>query len=214
VSLSSNRVLAILKSSLVCGFKNIKDEPYAGASGHHDPDTAAVHTTNGAGPHNVQIFLLNADGGVLHCLPGYWAPDDLVHEMKFALGLNRLWHDETLTTDQKKARFRQAQLAQIRKLPADLLSRSQLQKFDAAHELKKPSTDFAFKPGDFRPPGNLGSVRGLKSTAQVVHERMAHRPFVAYEDFDVEKFSDYGKWRYDKKEQQREALLKAGDKRR
>ena len=131
MSLSSNRVLAILKSSLVCGFKNIKDEPYAGASGHHDPDTAAVHTTNGAGPHNVQIFLLNADGVVLHCLPGYWAPDDLVHEMKFALSLNR------------------------------------------------PSSDFAFRPGDFRPPGNLGSVRGLKSTAQVVHERMAQRPFVS-----------------------------------
>ena len=41
MSLSSNRLLGVLKSSFVCGFKNIKDEPYCGASGHHDPDTAA-----------------------------------------------------------------------------------------------------------------------------------------------------------------------------
>lgn len=210
MSLSSNRLLGILKSSFVCGFKNIKDEPYAGASGHHDPDTAAVHTTNGAGPHNVQIFLLNSDGIVLHCLPGYWAPDDLVLEMRFALGLNKIWHDSTLTTAQKNARYSAAQLAQIRKLPADLLGRSKLQNFDAAHELKKDRTDFTFKVGDFRPEGNPGSVRGLKSTAQVMHERMAQRPFVRYEEFDVHHFSDYGKWRYDKKEAQREAALKAG----
>lgn len=212
MSLSSNRVLGILKSSFVCGFKNIKDEPYSGKSGHHDPDTAAVHTTNGAGPHNVQMFVLNADGIVLHCLPGYWAPDDLVHEFKFALTLNRLWHDTSLTSQQKNAAFTQAQLAQIRTLPKDLLARSKLQNFDAAHEAKKASTDFAFKPGDFRPPGNPGSVRGLKSTAQVVHERMAHRPFRPYAEFDVAEFSDYGKWRYDKKEQQREAALKSGAK--
>ena len=48
-----------------------------------------------------------------------------------------------------------------------------------------------------------GKHNNLKSTVQVVHERMAQRPFVPYEDFDVEKFSDYGKWRYDKKEETR-----------
>jgi hypothetical protein len=40
----------------------------------------------------------------------------------------------------------------------------------------------------------------LKAVDQVVHERMARRPFVAYESFDVENFSDYGKMRYDKHE--------------
>lgn len=34
---------------------------------------------------------------------------------------------------------------------------------------------------------------------------MAQRPFIAYENFDVEQFSDYGKIRYDKKEDQRAA---------
>jgi hypothetical protein len=210
VSLSSNRLLSLLKSSLICGFKNIKDEPYSGKSGHHDPDTAAVHTTNGAGPHNVQMFILNSDGIVLHCLPGYWAPDDFILEIHFALTLNRIWHDTSLTSEQKKEKYSAAQLAQVRKLPADLLGRSKLQNFDASHELKKESTDFTFKQGDYRPPGNPGSVRGLKSTAQVAHERMAKRPFVAYADFDTHKFSDYGKWRYDKKEEQKEAALKAG----
>jgi hypothetical protein len=35
---------------------------------------------------------------------------------------------------------------------------------------------------------------------QVVHERMAKRPFVPYDQFDMEMFSDYGKLRYDKHE--------------
>jgi hypothetical protein len=40
----------------------------------------------------------------------------------------------------------------------------------------------------------------FKTVDQVVHERMAQRPFVAHESFDVESFSDYGKMRYDKHE--------------
>jgi len=41
---------------------------------------------------------------------------------------------------------------------------------------------------------------------------MAQRPFVSYEDFDVEKFSDYGKMRYDKKEETREIAGKGKKK--
>jgi hypothetical protein len=43
----------------------------------------------------------------------------------------------------------------------------------------------------------------LKTTDQVVHERMAQRAYIPYDEFDVEKFCDYGQLRYDKKEDTR-----------
>jgi hypothetical protein len=63
------------------------------------------------------------------------------------------------------------------------------------------------KPGDYHPPvlvaaKKVAKMGDLKSVDQVVHERMAQRPFVPYEDFAVEKFSDYGKMGYDKHENQ------------
>ena len=204
MSLSHETVLNLLKTRFVCGFKNIKGESYAGSSGKHAPTAPAVETTNGAGPHNVQLFVLSADGTVLHCLPGYWAPLDLVTELRFALNLDKLWKDPNLTADAKQKQFQQAHREIIRHLPAGLIARSHLQSFDAQHEEKKADSDFRFKPGDFRPATTSGK-KGLKSTVQVVHELMAQRPFVAYERFDVEHFSDYGKWRYDKKEETREA---------
>jgi hypothetical protein len=56
--------------------------------------------------------------------------------------------------------------------------------------------------GDYRPP-YATKTPDLKTTDQVVHERMAQRPYVPYDQFDVEKFSDYGQLRYDKKEDTR-----------
>jgi hypothetical protein len=206
VSLSNDSVLNALKTKFVCGFKNIKGETYAGKSGRHDTDGPAVVTTNGAGPHNVQLFFLSSDGTVLHVLPGYWAPQDLLVELRLVYSLNNLWQTKGMTEDEKKRRFTQAQLRFLRQLPADLLARSHLQGFDAKHELAKEDSDFRYHTGDYHPtvpPKMGGKHHNLKSTVQVVHERMAQRPFVPYEDFDVEKFSDYGKWRYDKKEEMR-----------
>ena len=37
-------------------------EPYAGNSGTHMPRGNAIETTNGAGSHNIQMFLMNPDG--------------------------------------------------------------------------------------------------------------------------------------------------------
>jgi hypothetical protein len=204
VSLSHDAVLNVLTSQFVCGFKNITGEPYAGSSGHHDPSAPAVVTTNGAGPHNVQIFLLSSDGTVLHCLPGYWAPQDLLLEMRFALSLNKVWLNEGLSLEAKKKTFRDMNLRAIRTHPLDMVARSHLQSFDAKQEEAKRHSDFKFRPGDYRPPIHQRKHGNLKSTDQVVHERMAQRPFVAYDEFDVEKFSDYGKLRYDKKEETRE----------
>jgi hypothetical protein len=92
------------------------------------------------------------------------------------------------------------------------VARSHLQGFDAKHEEAKPDSDFKFHAGDYRPAFRSGKQAGLKSTDQVVHERMAQRPFVRYENFDVEKFSDYGKWKYDKKEETREPVASDGNR--
>jgi len=206
VTLSNDILLKVLKNQFICGFKNIKGEPYAGKSGKHDPDSPAVLTTNGAGPHNVQIFMLSSDGTVLHCLPGYWCPEDLIHEMTFAMGLNRLWQNHSLPLDKKQKLFALANLQDIRLHSPAMRLRSHLQGFDAKEERQKADSDFKYRPGDFRPPfylvrkHKMPRQSDLKSVDQVVHERMAKRPFVAYESFDVESFSDYGKMRYDKHE--------------
>ena len=145
---------------------------------------------------------------MLHCLPGYWAPQDLLVETRLALNLNNLWQTKRLAEDEKKRRFTQAQLAFLRQLPADMVARSHLQGFDAKHELAKPNSDFRYKAGDYHPPVHMAKHDNLKTTDQVVHERMAQRPFLTYEEFDVENFSNYGKNRYDKKEETREGGTK------
>jgi hypothetical protein len=40
----------------------------------------------------------------------------------------------------------------------------------------------------------------MKTTDEIMHERMAMRPFVPYEQFDVAAYSNYGKPKYDKHE--------------
>ena len=82
MSLSNASVLSVLKNQYICGYKNITGASYAGRSGKHDPAAPAVVTTNGAGPHNVQMFFLSPEGNVLHCLLGYWAPNDLLVEIR------------------------------------------------------------------------------------------------------------------------------------
>ena len=148
MSLSNDAVLNVLKNQFVCGFKNITGESYAGKSGHHDVDAPAVVTTNGAGPHNVQMFFLSSDGTVLHCLPGYWAPQDLLVEMRFALNMDKVWHNSSLSTAAKNKVFHDANLQAIRTHPSDMIERSHLQSFDAKHEQAKADSDFRFKPGD------------------------------------------------------------------
>jgi hypothetical protein len=206
VTLANDQVLSALNRHFVCGFKNITGEPYAGKSGKHDPDSPAVLTTNGAGPHNVQLFFLDADGTVLHCLPGYWCPADFLAEMQFALALDKVYRNPNLSADAKKKAAHDANLRAIATISSAMHQRSRLQGFDAKAERKKANSDFTYKPGDYHPAlytvgkGKLPKNADLKTVDQVVHERMAKRPFVPYDQFDVEAFSDYGKMRYDRHE--------------
>src|SRR5262249_31820785 len=153
---------------------------------------------NGAGPHNLQLFIISSDGVVLHCLPGYWNPQDLAAELAFAQKLNKLWRS-SLSRAEKDRRFSQMQLAHIQEHSAEMVRRSRMQNFDMQYEARhRPTTSdtllHPLTPGQKKPPASA-----FKTTDRIVHERMASRPFVKYEDFDVEKFTDYGRPKYDKK---------------
>jgi hypothetical protein len=205
VSLSQEPAFSTLKNDLICGSRDITGEPYAGMSGRHDKFGNAVSTSNGAGPHNVQMFLLSADGTVLTCLPGYWAPEDLVTEVGFAKQLNQVWQNKQLSTAQKDAMFTQMHLAHERQHSPAMRNRSHMQGFDAMYEAE------AHPGGDtIREPQIISACleqnihhfpqEAFKTTDMIMHERMAKRPFQSYDHFDTASFANYGKWRYDKEE--------------
>ena len=136
MSLSQEPALSVLKNELVCGYRDISKERYAGFSGKHDVDGNAAVTTNGAGPHNLQTFLLSSDGTVLTCLPGYWNPQDLVREVEFAGRLDDLWKNPGYSVSQKKQMYREMQLAHVSEHPMQMVARSRMQGFDMKYEAK------------------------------------------------------------------------------
>jgi hypothetical protein len=207
VSLSQDPTFEVLRDQMVCGTKDIENKRYAGASGKHEPDGNAIDTTNGAGPHNIQMFILSSDGTVLTCLPGYWNSKDLVEEIKLASRLNDVWKDPSLTRAQKDQLFRQMQLDHVRQHPAAEVKRSRMQGFDQMYEAKKRlySSDCIVNARLIDPTTGKGPQQAFKTTDVIMHQRMAQRPFVPYNDFDVAAFADYGKPMYDKEEDYRDA---------
>jgi hypothetical protein len=209
VSLSQDPAFSTLRDNFVCGYRDISREPYCGVSGRHEVDGNAINTTNGAGPHNIQMFILSADGTVLTCLPGYWNPRDLVQELALAARLNQVWLDPTLNRGQKVQLFRQMHLAHIQQHPPDMQRRSHLQGFDAKYEAQHRlnTSDFIVNPGVARLAtikGNKIPWQAFKTTDEVMHERLAQRPFVPYSYFDVAAYVDYGRPKYDKHEDDRD----------
>lgn len=204
MSLSDRRVTSVLRSRFVCGARDIAGEPYAGRSGKHDAQSAAVRTTNGAGPHNMQLFVLAADGTVLHCLPGYWGPADLVFELRFAEEIDRVRRAPRLSREAKEQRFRELHLAHIARHPQDMVDRSVMQGFDKKYEKRRreETSDTILRDDSLKPrlrPRRPAARDEFKTTDQIMHERMAARPFVAYDAFDTERFADYGRPLYDKR---------------
>jgi len=202
----------MLKDNFVCGFRDISNQKYAGASGKHMPDENAVDTTNGAGPHNIQLFVLDPDGTVLTCLPGYWHAEDLAPELELAMELDKVYHDPSLTLPEKRTRFTQMQLAHIAQHPKAEQRRSHMQGFDEQYEAKNnPNSDFFYNPRAIDPATGQTPANNVKSIDIVVHERLAERPFVAYDKFDVAQFSSYGKLKYDKQEMFRDSTGKIAE---
>jgi hypothetical protein len=207
VSLSSEPTFSTLKNNYVCGYRNIAGERYAGASGKHKVDTNAVDTTNGAGPHNIQIFVLTSDGIVLTVLPGYWHSQDLVGELQLAQELNKVWVDPSLSRAQKDEAFRQMQLGHISQHSQGEHNRSKMQGFDVQYEIthRLNSSDVFYDRRLVDPAAKKAPPGAVKTTDVIMHERMASRPVEPYERFDVASYADYGKPFYDKHEEFRMA---------
>lgn len=217
MSLSQEPVFSELKSNFICGAKDIVNEPYCGVSGRHAPDGKGIVTTNGAGPHNLQLFILAPDGTVLHCLPGYWAPQDLAGELRLGHELYQVWSNPHLSRSQKNEIFREKQLGHIDEHPPDMVRRSRMQGFDQKFEAKNR----AYKSDTVKNPqlaiqalasgDNRTLSSAFKTTDVIAHERMAQRPFLPYQQFDVAVFSDYGRQKYEKHEDERDMNGKIAD---
>lgn len=200
MSLPKEPAFSLLKSDFVVGWKNIITEKYVGESFGYTCDQTAVGTTNGAGPHNVQIFVLSPDLTVLHALPGFWHPEDLAQELRFAQALHRLWNDKGRSRAEKDAMFTRMQLAEYKRHSRTTTVRSSWQGFDAKNEQKRreggKERDTFLTSAD----GSVRERRGrlvMKPINQLVHERLAQRPFVKFTDFDIAEFADYGRILYD-----------------
>ena len=115
--------------------------------------------------------------------------------MTLAAQLNQIWQNQSLSRSQKEGYFRMLHLAHIQQHPVAMSRRSKMQGFDLMYEREhRPNSDF------------LTGAKGSAKTVDVVmHQRMAARPFLPYEHFDVAAYSDYGKPMYDKEEDYRDA---------
>ncbi len=210
MSLSQEPAFSVLKNDFVTGYKDITGESYAGVSGVHMPTGNAVATTNGAGPHNLQTFVLAPDGTVMTCLPGYWAQQDLVSELRLGQDLYKVWTDRSLSRADKNERFRYMQQAHLRSHPPQEARRSKMQGFDQKYEAKN-----RLQTSDCILDSRLASVvleKGMKppmgaftTTDQIMLDRMMQRPFLPYHQFDVVAYTDYGRPFYNKNEDQRTA---------
>lgn len=188
MSLSDTKVLPLLERSFVCGWRNTEGrESYAGESNCHNVGNPAADVGNGAGGHNVQMVILSPRGRVLHCLPGYWRPDTLRDELLFALELADL-ETKPMTEEARFAAFQRAHLEHALGHPARTREKSELPSFDQGHELQRESSEFV---------RDEESRHGLKTVDQVVHEKMARRPFLTLEEFDLGCFVDFGLTEYD-----------------
>jgi hypothetical protein len=190
-TLSDDKVIAQLNHTFVSGWTNIKGKrPYAGSSNTHLPDYAAKNINACSGHHNIQMFFLTKDGRVLHCLPGYWAAEDFLKQVQFAVLLARVYYSKDLSSAEKNEKFLDMHLQKALSHPYALVRGSKLQGFDVDHVKKKEDSDFV---------RDEGFVGGIKHADQVVHERMAERPFVPFEKFDTAKFIDMGikQFKYD-----------------
>ena len=198
MSLSQDPVFTHLKNSYVCGYRDITGKKYAGQSGMHMPGEGRIETTNGAGARNVQLFVLAPDWTVLHCLPGYWSSADLNRELSFAEKLAEVYYGEGSVAD-KEERFRQMQLGHVNEHPAEMRQRSQIQEFESFTEVQRDKLARGYLGADPSTVVQDGKDAGRVKTVDVImHERMAERPFRAFEEFDVDRFVDLGGTFYDK----------------
>lgn len=183
-----------------------------------------MDTTNGAGPHNVQLFVLSDDGTVLHCMPGYWNSEDMASELALAEKLNAVWHDSSISREQKDKIFQKLNKEHLASHSSETIARSHLQGFDAqyiaAHQtelpdlIQEPALLKCYKPTQGQSEkekteggGSHLNYEAFKTTDKIMHERLSKQPFVAYSDFDIASFTNYGTNYYDKGENHAEGAV-------
>lgn len=180
--------MTLLNKNFVCTWKNIQGKTsYAGSSNIHLPQYAAQEVETCAGHHNVQMFFMTSDGKIVNCLPGYWSPKSFLEEANLALTLNKNYV-QIRSVAKRNDQFLDLHLNQALVYDQHTQERSRLTGFDQAFLENKKETDFKSKQGFL--PGSF------KSTIQVVHERMAERPYLDFEAFDVPSFIEMGTKQY------------------
>ncbi len=201
MSLPTKQVFSQLEDDWIVGWHNIEHESHIGMSHGYTDKQTSIGTTNGAGPHNIQIFMLSPDLVVLQALPGFWHPEDLARELRFGKKMLTLWQDDKLSRAEKKRQFCSMQLAELKSQPMVTYERSGWQDFDMRAEHgryqagMKRDTFLCNADGSVKTNG-LGKPV-MKPVNQLVHERMAKRPFKQYSKFDIIAFADYGTAYYD-----------------
>lgn len=189
MTLPDEHVLSLLRDRFVLGARNIERDRHVGTSHGYKRTQTAVGTTNGAGGRNVQILVLATDSTVVHALPGFWHPQELAAELRLALELHRLHHDDGRSAAARLQMFRALHTAAARCEPSP---RDEWQSFDAREELEratKQPRDTVVSSADGR--------QSLKSIRRLVHDRLLAQPFPRLADFDLEAFVDYGRAFYD-----------------
>jgi hypothetical protein len=197
VSLPNDDVLCLLRDCFVLGARNIERDQHVGVSHGYKCNQTAVGTTNGAGGRNVQLLVLATDTTIVHALPGFWHPQELAAELRLALDLHRLHHDDRRSPSARLAMFRALHESAARD---EATTRDGWQSFDRSTELMRASEqprdtvlcDAAGKPA----LGTNGQMQ-LKPIRRLVHDRLLAQPFPRLAEFDLEAFVDYGRAYYD-----------------
>ena len=192
MTLPNGEVIEMLRDDYVVGFRNIKRDDHVGDSHGYKKTQTAVGTTNGAGGRNVQLFVLASDLTVLHVLPGFWHPDDLLGELRFATQLHRLWQQGQMDNQQKVRMAKAMRRTHVRGLSPETIARSRWQSFDEREEMER----YRSEPRDTIALDDNGRPK-IKALCYVVHDRMDTRAFTKFKDFDTESFVDYGRPYYD-----------------
>lgn len=184
--------MELLQDRFVLATRNIEREGHVGLSHGYACDQTAVGTTNGAGGRNVQILVLDDDLTVLHALPGFWHAADLLPELRLALDVARLHDEERMPAATKQRMFTAMHRAHVAQHGAGAELRGAWQSFDERHELERARKERR-DTARYDAAGNPV----LKTIPDLVHERMAARPFRKLADFEMEAFVDYGRPFYD-----------------
>ncbi len=197
MTLPNEEVLELLRERFVLGAHDIEREQHVGLSHGYKCTQTAVGTTNGAGGRNVQMLVLAADTTVLHALPGFWHPQELVAELRLALELHQLRADDQRSPKATLAMFRALHEAAAHD---DATTRDGWQPFDASEELdraaKQPRDTVLCDVHGAPMLGPRGELQ-LKPIRRLVHDRLLAQPFPLLAEFDVEHFVDYGRAYYD-----------------